>query len=278
MSAAEEIGPTRTPTCPTSTFGSQCTPNTTSTSSKPALVDHVDRAAGHRLLGRLEDQPHAPVHAEAVARARQDAGGPEDDRGVHVVAARVGDPVDLRAVADVLLVLHGEGVDVGPEGDDRAVAGAEHDVAHEPGAGFEPLRGQPEVAQVLAHPARGCLLLPGQLRVRVQVAAHLGEQRLVGGHGVAHQGDDGGLDRHGRSLGAPGTPTPGDAADERTRPAVRVSRHVAGNRGTRPGSVRRGGEPRPTGTTGCGRDPRRRARIDRQASADGAAHDGPGAA
>ena len=51
------IGPERRPTRPASSFGSQCSAKIRSTSlSTPPSID-VERAAGHALLGRLEDQP-----------------------------------------------------------------------------------------------------------------------------------------------------------------------------------------------------------------------------
>jgi hypothetical protein len=72
----------------------------------------------------------------------------------------------------------------------QARPAAEDHVALHPAS--EPLR-RSRVAQVLVDPPGGRLLLPGELRVRVRVAAHLDEQGLVGGHGVAHGGDDGRL-------------------------------------------------------------------------------------
>ena len=69
------IGPTRVPSWPTSSRGSQCSAKIRSTPSMAAVGDHVDRAAGLHLLGGLEDQPHPPGQRRRArpARARRRA-------------------------------------------------------------------------------------------------------------------------------------------------------------------------------------------------------------
>ena len=55
------------------------------------------RAAGHHLLGRLEQQPHAAGQQARRVRPGQREGSPDQRGGVHVVATRVGDPLDVAA-------------------------------------------------------------------------------------------------------------------------------------------------------------------------------------
>ena len=150
---------------------------------EPALADDVDGTARHRLLRRLEDQPHRPGDVGPRGERDERARRTEDRHGVRVVAAGVGDAVDRRAVADVLLVGHRQRVDVGPQRDDgRArLDVADGDVAHQARTDVEALGREAEVAQVLPDVRRGRVLLPAQLGVRVEVAAHLDEHRLVGG-------------------------------------------------------------------------------------------------
>ena len=102
--------------------------------------------------------------------------GAEHDRGVNVVAAGVADPDDGGAVRHVLLVDHGQRIDVGAQGDSAV---AVSDVAHETGrngqvAWFETGREQP-----LPDDACGTDLGPPQLGVGVQIAAEGNELVLV---------------------------------------------------------------------------------------------------
>ncbi len=57
LSHAAVIGPTRRPIVPTSQRRVAVQRKRRSAAVEPARRDHVERAAGHRLLGRLEDQP-----------------------------------------------------------------------------------------------------------------------------------------------------------------------------------------------------------------------------
>ena len=75
---------------PTSSEGSQCSASATDAVDQ-ARIDHVERAAGHDLLGRLEDQPDPAGQAVARASSASASPVPSEDRGVHVVAAGVAD-------------------------------------------------------------------------------------------------------------------------------------------------------------------------------------------
>ena len=78
-----------------------------------AVGDHVERSAGHTFLGGLEDEPHRS--GKLVSMMGEVQGGSEHDGRVDVMAARVRHAWHLAAVGDVLLVGHGECVEVGPK-------------------------------------------------------------------------------------------------------------------------------------------------------------------
>ena len=73
-SAAPVSGPARRPTWPTSIVGSQCSAEDVLDAVECAGGDHVERAAGHHLLGRLEEQPDP-------AGQRRACGAPRPARG-----------------------------------------------------------------------------------------------------------------------------------------------------------------------------------------------------
>ena len=96
---------------------------------------------------------------------------------MNVVPARVRNARDRAAVAHRRLVGHGQGVDIGPQrhrGRARADV-AESDVADEPGAGVEALRGKTEIMQVLSDPRGRRDLVSRELRMGMEVAPHLDE-------------------------------------------------------------------------------------------------------
>ena len=76
--------------------------------------------------------------------ARQDGGDAQQDGRVRVVAARVHDARRLRGVGNVILLLDGEGVHVGADGDDRAAVAQVADDAGLADAAlrFDPKRGE----------------------------------------------------------------------------------------------------------------------------------------
>ena len=140
----------------------------------PALGDDVERAAGHQLLGGLEEQPHPPGQPQR----RQREARAEDHAGVDVVAAGVAAARGARAVRHVLGVLQRQRVDVGAQADDRAVALA--DVADQAGADAEHLGREARRLQPLDEHGRGAVLLAAELGVGVQVPAQRDEVGLVG--------------------------------------------------------------------------------------------------
>ena len=139
--------------------------------------DHVDRAAGQALLGRLEDQPDpAPQPVGVLGQGEAD---PEQDGGVHVVAAGVADPGDGRAVGHVLLVVQGQRVQVGPEGHRRPVAVA--DVADQPRPGRQQARPEADGLQAAGDQGGGLPFGLPELGVGVEVAPEVDQLGVVGG-------------------------------------------------------------------------------------------------
>src|SRR5258708_21040673 len=57
----------------------------------PAGREHVESATGH-LLGWLEDQPYLAGQRPGRGRASQEQASSEQDRGMHVVPARLAGP------------------------------------------------------------------------------------------------------------------------------------------------------------------------------------------
>ncbi len=158
----------------------------------PALADDVERAAGHQLLGRLEDQPDPARQRVGVGGEGQP--GAQHHRGVHVVAAGVADAVVARAVGHVLLVLQRQRVDVRAQADDD-VALAE--LADQAGPALQHLGRQPRVHEPVDQQPGRPPLLTAQLGVGVHVAAEgdqvlavrrepaVGGRRAVDGHQTA---------------------------------------------------------------------------------------------
>ena len=148
-----------------------------------ARREHVQSAAG-RLLGGLEDQPHPPGQQAGGGQVGQVQAGAHQQGGVHVVTAGVADVRHGGAIGDVLLVRHGQRVQVGAQGHHGPVAlglrlGADvHEQARALGQDHRPQahRGQPQ-----RDPAGGAVLGVGQLGMRVQVAAELDQLVFVSG-------------------------------------------------------------------------------------------------
>ncbi len=100
-----------------------------------ARRDGVDRAAGHQLLGGLEDQPHAD---RQLGHRRQRQRRAQQHRGVRVVAAGVRDVGHHRRVRRTGALGHRQRVHVGAQRDPRPVLRAE--VAGQAGAAGQHLR------------------------------------------------------------------------------------------------------------------------------------------
>jgi len=97
---------------------------------------------------------------------------------VDIVPAGVTHPGHCRAVRHFLLVLEGQGIDVGPQQDRRAVADTQVDL--EAGVGGQGADGDPGHVQPGGYGRGGLALLPGQLRVGVEPAPE-GDQLLAVG-------------------------------------------------------------------------------------------------
>ena len=150
-----------------------------------ARSEHVERAT-RDLLGRLEDQPDPSGQQPLGSLLGQEQAGAEEHAGVHVVPAGVADIGHGRAVRNALLIGHGQGVDVGTQGDDRARRGlmvtvAAADVGDQARAPGQDYRAETGGRQPQRDPARGPVLGIADFRVRMQVAAELDELGLMRG-------------------------------------------------------------------------------------------------
>ena len=164
-SQAAVIAPVRRPICPAGTDGSQCRANAREApSSTPEATTSVAPPGTVSSAG-WKTQPHRA--GQPVERGQRH-GDAEDDGGVHVVPAGVAEALAGGGVGHVLEVGQRQGVDVGAQDDDR-VAGP--DLADQAGAGGQPARLEPVVAQPLLQEGGRLELGEGQLRVGVQVPA-----------------------------------------------------------------------------------------------------------
>ncbi len=121
-SAAPVSGPTRRPTWPTSIFGSQCRAKTWLDAVELAGGDHVERTAGHHLLGGLEHQPDpARERAARGAPRRAPAGADQRPRCATSWPQAWPTPSTVRAPGHASAVVDRQRVDVGAQGDHRAV-------------------------------------------------------------------------------------------------------------------------------------------------------------
>ena len=84
---------------------------------EPAGGDHLQGASGHDLLGGLEEQPDPTGEPPLAVQPLQGEPGPEQRRGVHVVAAGVRDLVGAAAPGVLGLVADRERVEVGAQRD-----------------------------------------------------------------------------------------------------------------------------------------------------------------
>ena len=118
-SAAEVMGPGETPTWPTSRRGSQCRANTARAPSTTPGLGQGPGPGGDGLLGRLEARPGpAPRRGRRTsARARA---APTAAAAWRSWPQAWHTPGDRGAVGHVLDVVEAQGVDVGPQGHQRA--------------------------------------------------------------------------------------------------------------------------------------------------------------
>jgi hypothetical protein len=87
-----------------------------------ARRDRVDRAAGHQLLGRLENQPQPD---RQLRRPGQRERGAQQDRGVPVVPAGMRGVGHRRGVHGPGPLGHRQRIHVGPQRDSRLAVRAE---------------------------------------------------------------------------------------------------------------------------------------------------------
>ena len=192
--AGRRDGAGANPTSPVSSCGSQCRAKICCTSFRtpPSMAASAppgsDSSAGWKTTRTAPGQ---------IARLGQCPGRADEDGGVRVMAARMADARHRRPVRDVLGVVHGKGVDVGPEGDG---ARSRTDVADQARAARQDGRCQPGCHQLGAHGRRGLELAEAELGLAVDATAQaddLGRVRRhpgIGPDGVG-PGGAGGHDR-----------------------------------------------------------------------------------
>ena len=125
-------------------------PSASTSSAPPGIIS----SAGWNTRRTV---PSSPSAASASARP-----APSTAARVDVVAARVADPVDLRPVGHVLLVVERQRVDVGAQDDHGPLAPA--DVADQAGADSSNLRRQPRSGRAVRRAARWCGAPAGRAR------------------------------------------------------------------------------------------------------------------
>ena len=185
-SAAPVSGPSRSPTRPTSMVGSQCRQKMRLDAVERAERPSAAGAAGHDLLGGLEQQPHAPGQQPAACTSASARPAPSRAGGVDVVTAGVGDARRPGcATGRSVSVVDRQRVEVGAQRHQPAAVAEVGDQARVAGARS---RRQPTCVEAVATRSVVRRPRPGQLGVGVQVAAQVDE---VVGVLVDHRLDDG---------------------------------------------------------------------------------------
>ena len=136
------------------------------------LLDH-DPPAAFMLLRRLENEIHGAVE---VAQPAQRLGRAEKHCRMAVVAAGVHPAVVRRMVRKGIQFLQGQGVHVGAQAD-RAPAAAAGKLGHHTGAGYPAMDLEAESLEIIGDLLRGSLLVEGQFRMGMDIAAKCGDLR-----------------------------------------------------------------------------------------------------
>jgi hypothetical protein len=161
-------------------------------------VDRVQRAAGHALLGRLEDHPDPAGQGRAGGQRERRA----EHRGrVHVVTAGVADTRHRGHVRDVLDVLQRQRVDVRAQ---RHHPLARADLAGQTGADRQHPGLQADRLQGLDQLGGGAVLGVPELGMAVQIATERDQIRTVLGEPLVQPGQ---LQRPRRRSCHSGSPT-----------------------------------------------------------------------
>ena len=161
-SHAEVIGPTRVPSLPTSSRGSQCSAKIRSTPSMAPSATMSIAPPGCTSSAGWKIEPDPPRQRR---RTRQREPGAEQHRGVRVVAAGVHDVRRRRGERQPRRLVQRESVDVGAQG--HAARAAAH-VADQTGAAGQGARLEAGRRQQAADQGRGAVLGAAQLRRGVQ--------------------------------------------------------------------------------------------------------------
>ena len=160
--------------------------------------NRIQCAAGHQLLGGLEQQSHRD---RQVRHRRQRGRGAQQDRGMRIVTAGMRHTRHRRRIRQPGLLVHGQSVDVGAQRDPGRAFGS--DVARQAGPAGQDLRIESGVDEPFGDEPGGGELLATQFGVAVQMAAPADDVVVVGG-----QPRLGGLSQlHPGSI-APGVPGP----------------------------------------------------------------------
>jgi hypothetical protein len=142
-------------------------------------VDHAGRPTRQRLLGRFEDESEGAGEFALLNRLGERQRRTEYHRGVHVVATRMGHTRQCGPIRHVLLILHGERVQVGAQRHHRATVGRclegrcgpRGQIAHQPGALGQLRRRKTGDTEPVDDRRRGLHLGPRHLGMSVQTAA-----------------------------------------------------------------------------------------------------------
>lgn len=117
--------------------------------------------------------------------------GTEHDRGVHVMAAGMRHTRNLAAIRHVLVVIHGECIEVRAQGHGWLIARdwvVRSEFADEAGSDGEDSRLHPCQFKAFAHQFRGGMFRTAHLGVRMHVAAHGDEFLAVFGEPAGQSG------------------------------------------------------------------------------------------
>lgn len=138
--------------------------------------DRVDRTAGHQLLGGLKDQPHRD--GQLRYRGQRQAGA-QQDGGVRVMPAAVGNSGHRRGIRRAGALGHRQGVQIGAQRDPRPVFGT--DITGQPGPTGQHLGFEPRIGQPLGDERGGGELLAAQFGMAVDMATPVDQIVVVGG-------------------------------------------------------------------------------------------------
>ena len=173
-SAAPVSGPSRSPTCPTSTVGSQCRLKIRSTPSSAPAAIRSRAPPGMTSSAGWKSSRTRPCSSAVGVRLGQRVGGTHQRRRVHVVPTGVRDARGLARPRVPARVVDGQRVEVGAQRHERTLVTEVGDQPGLAGAGDPPSG----AGDLCGRELGGAPLGPRELGVLVQVTAQV--DQLVG--------------------------------------------------------------------------------------------------